>query len=281
MALVLSFVLLQAASAIADEKVTQSIDINKMMAEQGVREVNAEGGADIASMMSGGGGMMPPSAPAFKAVSADVPFIMCDACKALARRAAWRAPKYVADRLVKKYGKPSEQDFSLLVSLMCDVEGKIPTPQGDLPHHEGEWLHELDIVESEDGTALKLKRQSTAGECGTECHTIGAACSAVLDEASDDLAESMYMQRYDGKGMAKAMCTEWTDFCTRNLAPLPMSRVPGGDNFVAKKKAAKPVAESATKTKTKTKKKKKKKRKKKKKKTKKTTNTKKQDKAEL
>ena len=233
--------------------------LDALLKEHGVGEV----GSDNAEMFNSGTGS---DSAVEHAVKSDIPFIACATCKQLARRALGRAKSYRADRKAKRLGDPSELDLSLLTSLMCDVAGKIPTPRGDLPHSEGAWIHELDIVESADGASLALKRQSTAGVCTTECHTVAATCQAIMDEAQDDLAESLYMERYaDRAALSAVMCNEWTASCVGPPPLVPASRTPGGENFV-RAATAKPPPPTTTTT-TKKKKKKKRKRKKRQKKT--------------
>merc|ERR1719379_2316054 len=118
------------------------------------------GGMDMSSMMGGMGGGMggmgggmggmgggaPPEDP-FPPVKSDVKFIACSTCKALARR---------LHTDMGKWGKAiteSEEAIRSRVAETCTAGTEA-----------GAWLAELDMVESKDGKAIDLKRQSSQGE---------------------------------------------------------------------------------------------------------------------
>jgi len=162
------------------------------------------GGMDLSSMMGGMGGGMggmggmgdggPPPDP-FPAVKSDIKFISCSTCKTLARRLHLQ---------MSKWGKEitgSEEALQGKLSEMCDPKSEA-----------GSWITEYDMVESKDGRAIDLKRQSSQGECEVECNTVSEACKAVLQESEIDLAAGLYKsfkskKPLDAKALTSRLCT--------------------------------------------------------------------------
>ena len=48
------------------------------------------------------------------------------------------------------------------------------------------------MVESRDGKAIELKRQSSEGTCEVECNTIAQACKDVMQEAGIHIAAGLF-----------------------------------------------------------------------------------------
>merc|ERR1712060_267297 len=123
--------------------------------------------------MGGMGGMggMGMGAPPIEAVSTDVPYIQCAACKAFERRASF-VTKTLREQQKRK---PTEDEILTLITSLADCETV-----------DGEWLHAYDLVESD--SSLSIKRMPVAGVCGVECKTMALACSKVLNEVDAELA---------------------------------------------------------------------------------------------
>lgn len=144
--------------------------------------------------MGGGGQGGPPPEP-FPAVNSDVKYITCSTCKTLAKKIHTESSKWNA-KITK-----SEEALQGKVSEMCDPKS---TP--------GSWITEYDMVESKDGKAVDLKRQSQQGECEVECNTIAMACRQVLQEAEIDIAAGLFKsfkakKPLDAKALASRLCT--------------------------------------------------------------------------
>lgn len=174
-------------------------------------------------MGGGGGGGAPPPDP-FPAVNSDVKFITCATCKALAKRLHSQISKWDA----KVTG--SEEALQAKVAEMCDPKSAV-----------GSWITEYDMVESKDGKAVELKRQSSQGECEVECNTIALACKELLQESEIDLAAGIFKsfngkkkKPLDVKTLTSQLCTSddgWAanvkGGCASGVPKVPKKRTAG------------------------------------------------------
>lgn len=168
----------------------------------------------------------PPPEP-FPAVKSDLKFITCSTCKTFAKRLHTEMSKW--DKKVTG----SEEAIHGNVLGLCDVHSKA-----------GSWIAEYDMVESKDGKAIELKRQSSEGECEIECNTIAAACKEVLQDASLELAAGLYMsfnpgkkkniKPFDLKALTSRLCTSddaWAanvdGGCSAGVPKVPKKRTAG------------------------------------------------------
>jgi hypothetical protein len=173
-----TLVLLLLAQASAQDK---DFDLSSMMGGMGM------GGAGGMGGMGMGGASQPEPEPN----PADIPLILCAACKATVRRAYHVANEL---RTRQKTLRPTEEQLATAISPICDTS----LPAGD-------WLAWYDMQEQPDRSVV-LKRMPVRGECGVECKTAAAACQSVLDAVDVELAEALFRNNWTSKQLEQHVC---------------------------------------------------------------------------
>ena len=153
-------------------------------------------------------------------LDADVPFIKCETCKALASQFYDEVGKLVAAQAPMAAKKRRLETRSNLGSLEEEVESKL-TNICNTEEPDGKWMRGFDIMKV--GTALKLKAMPP-GKCRRECKTVEKACSNVLSDIEDhDVGEMVIeaVREDEGKAaVAKKMCTKMATVCKKGKTPL-------------------------------------------------------------
>jgi hypothetical protein len=130
----------------------------------------------------------------------DTPFILCDACKALVRRAYF----LVSDRREKfKKSKVSEVQISDMMNNICNPRSE-----------EGKWITEYAVIEPDDLTRenLKkfvLKRMQSVGFCEESCWLVENACQQVIEHAETDLIEQLWLNKLSRDDLVTRVCGEY------------------------------------------------------------------------
>lgn len=174
-----------------------------------------------------------PKKPKSAPLDADVPYIKCDTCKALASHLYDEVGKLVAAQAPMAAKKRRLESRSNLGSLEEEVESVL-TNVCNTEDKDGKWIRGFDIMKA--GRAITLKAMPP-GKCRRECKTVEKACSSVLSVLEDhDVGEMLIEAVREDTGkeaVAKRMCTKMATVCKKGKTPLyPEGKVRKNEEFI-------------------------------------------------
>eukprot|EP00658_Telonema_sp_P-2_P010310 TRINITY_DN13887_c0_g1_i3.p1 TRINITY_DN13887_c0_g1~~TRINITY_DN13887_c0_g1_i3.p1 ORF type:complete len:254 (-),score=61.72 TRINITY_DN13887_c0_g1_i3:256-1017(-) len=147
--------------------------------------------------------------PKPKVIKADLAFIQCDVCEALADSLHQQVSKLppapppqgrVGSRSKAQKSRLSEADVAEILEEACAPKSKA-----------GQWVASHDIV-TRDGRTV-LDRQGGPGHCKRECQTIARSCEELVESVDPDDLQVALWREVDLPTLRESLCREWSGVC--------------------------------------------------------------------